>query len=285
MRRHVTSDRGFTLVELLVVIGIIVVLIAILLPVLNRVKQQAQQVACASNLRQLGQAVTIYTGQHRFFPTTSILLPNGDFVICWPAMLRKLLNGNQKVFYCPAQDAACEWKADAPGAVRLAQAEHTDFGFEVDERLLLNGVGRGAGTWFSYGINWGGAYGVPRYQRIRGTGVVFYSNALTPSFKAVLSPFLLRATSVKSPAEFILIADSTAKGYRDTEIEPNDPSLNLPNDQIIGNVHRGGANVLFLDGHVQCYLRKDVMTKYPPVPEEAAKQRMWNSDNEPAQPW
>ena len=60
-----TLSRGFTLVELLVVIGIIAVLISILLPSLSRAREAANRVACLANLRQLAAATLAYVAENR----------------------------------------------------------------------------------------------------------------------------------------------------------------------------------------------------------------------------
>lgn len=76
MRRHTehhpVDRRGFTLIELLVVISIIALLIAILMPALAKAREQARTIQCASQVRQLSVAMTLYASDN------DDTLPNRD---------------------------------------------------------------------------------------------------------------------------------------------------------------------------------------------------------------
>src|SRR3954466_14334862 len=67
------TKKGFTLVELLVVIGIIALLVGILLPALNRAREKGRQAQCLSNVRQISMAFFMYTNENKGgFPAPAV---------------------------------------------------------------------------------------------------------------------------------------------------------------------------------------------------------------------
>ena len=125
-RKWLPASKGFTLVELLVVIGLIALLIAMLLPALNKARQQSQAATCLSNMRQLGQGLMLFAHEHNGYlpkawlnnrPKTS--LP-GDAAsiaaeasasdswrypypfIGWDYVLLRYTKNNKQIFQCPS---------------------------------------------------------------------------------------------------------------------------------------------------------------------------------------
>ena len=124
MRGHTEKHKAFTLIELLVVIAIIALLMGILMPALQRVREQAKEIVCRSNLKQYGVGVTMYTGENddRFPPARSCMIENeepvpGYSIYCRWHDPRYPADGplwtyvpNDKAYMCPTFSKIAEFR-------------------------------------------------------------------------------------------------------------------------------------------------------------------------------
>ncbi len=94
------SSCGFTLIELLVVIAMIALLAALLFPVFQKVRENARRTDCLSNLKQIGLALTQYTGDNdEALPPGAYSPPSG--LITWRQLIFPYVKSGQ-VFVCPS---------------------------------------------------------------------------------------------------------------------------------------------------------------------------------------
>src|SRR5215208_4217857 len=147
MRR---TPRAFTLVELLVVVGIIAILVALLLPSLNKARESARGVACASNLRQIGVGMLMYANENRQrLPFHADWGPTHDEDwIHWQPDPRRDPNNLTKtsaiapymgefkvdVFRCPSDDTGHHTRFDTAGQGPLRY----EFSYSMNGRFASN---------------------------------------------------------------------------------------------------------------------------------------------------
>ncbi len=250
--RRTKAVRGFTLIELLVVIAIIAILAAILFPVFAQAREAARKASCASNLRQLGVGMQMYTQDYdEKFPSWAWGNSYGGRgtgeTVWWNAIFPYVKNTG--IYACPSD--AQRWGQDTTdmwwwGVPRTLQAQPFD-----PRRGLAGdpfGSGRASDVAISYGLNESLTNGVPLSQLGRPAETVFVSDAMQP-----LTDFWDdNPNHISGRAVFPKgTSQDTAQGFTGNPGDFHGDVGRVPDTWARWTRHSGGNNYSFADGHVK----------------------------------
>ena len=226
------TSRAFSLVELLVVIGIIGILAALVLTTVSQGKNKAKGIQCVGNVRQLGQALQLFVADQHVYP----LLLNPDYFkgqysehfSTWNAALENQISKNfprpdwqndpKSVWHCPSAKPP----ADLP-----SNEGYQDYGY--------NGYGMSS----------------LREEKILGLGGRFH-NSTNGRFEPpvaegeITNPSEMMALGDGFTGHQGLVQDGRAGLWRNIDAQGNSESTKRSESR-----HQGRANVVFCDGHVE----------------------------------